>query len=95
MSHCNYDGYGNRLGDLSLSFTADDGLDAYHRDFRAWIEKPKKVVKCNVRLNAVDLHNLDLRDKVMINNRLYYINSITITLRPHTIEPSEAELIEV
>lgn len=94
MSHCNYDAHGNRLGDLSLSFVTGDGLDAYHRDFRAWVERPKRIIKCNVRLNAVDLHNLDMRKKIMIRNRLYYISTITMTLRPHAIEPSEVELIE-
>lgn len=52
------------------------------------------MLKCKVHLNAVDLHNLDMRNKIMYKNKLYYISSITINLRTLSIEPAEAELIE-
>ena len=94
LTHCNYDCRGNRLGDLSLSFTQTDGLATYHSAFKAWIERAHRMLKCKVHLNAVDLHNLDMRNKIMYKNKLYYISSITINLRTLSIEPAEAELIE-
>lgn len=94
LSHCNFDAWGRRLGDLSLSFLSDDGPASYHRDFKAWVEKPKRTIRCKVKLTALDLHELDLRDKVLLRNRRYYILSITMTLRKSTIEPAEVDLVD-
>lgn len=95
ITHCNYDCRGNKLGDLSLSYLLSEGLMSYHQDFKNFMERSHRIVKCKVLLNAIDLHNLDMRDKVIYKNRCYYIKSITMTLHPHSIDPSDVELIEI
>lgn len=96
LSYCNYDAQGNRLGDTTLRFDGDDGLlQTRHRVFKEWIERDKRMLSVRVRLSALDLHRLDLRNKVSIRNRTYLIKTLSVVLTPLRIEPAEAELVEV
>ena len=94
MSHCNYDAYGNKLGDLSLAFPGQYGLfENFHREFATWVEKDKQVLRASLLLTPLDLHNLDLRDKFYIGGRLYFIRTLSVTLQTDTILPAEVEFI--
>ena len=96
LSHVNYDAHGNRKGTLSLAFGGEYGLfEHYHREFAAWVEKPKQVLKASFLLTPWDLHNLDLRDKFYIRGRLYFIRTLSVTLQTNAILPAKVELIEV
>ena len=96
LSYCNYDAQGNRLGDTTLRFDGADGLlQTRHRAFKEWIERDKRLLTVQVRLSALDLHRLDLRNKVSIRNRMYLIKTLSVVLTPMRIETAEAELVEV
>lgn len=95
MSHCNYDGEGNRLGDATLRFDGTDGLLArFHSRFKAWVEKDKRLLTAEVLLTARDLSRMDLRRKIAIRNKLYLIKTLSVTLTPRRILPAEVELVE-
>ena len=95
LSYCNYDAQGNRLGDATLRFDGEDGLlQTQHRVFKEWIERDKRLLTVRVRLSALDLHRLDLRNKVSIRNRTYLVKTLSVVLTPTRIESAEAELVE-
>lgn len=91
----NYTANGSRIGDTSLSWSGQDGLlERYHKPYKAWIERDKRVVKADILLTNLDLHNFDLSRKVHIQGRNFFIKELSITLTPHTIEPAEVEFVE-
>lgn len=95
MSHCNYDAEGNRLGDLSLCYDGPDGLiEKYHKEFKEYMERDKRLVTAAVRLTPLDLHRLDLRRKVYVRGCIYFIKTLSVTLTSSRILPAEVELIE-
>lgn len=54
-------------------------LLAFHQRYKSWVEKDKKIVKSNLRLDTQDMINLNSFCKVMIYNQLYFIKKLTYT----------------
>jgi len=91
----NYDHFGNRLGDISLSFNGPDGLIAkYHTVFKAWVEKKKIKASGTFLLSALDLKELDLSKRKNIQGKNFFIDKINITIRKHIIDPAQIDFIE-
>lgn len=94
LASTNYNAYGERLGDLSLDIDTLSGLAKLHKGFKAWIEKDKLSVTGNAIFSALDLHNLDLRDKYCTLGRRFLIRTMNVSLKKNRIEPAEVELVE-
>lgn len=95
LASTNYNAYGERLGDLSLDMDTLSGLARLHKGFKAWIEKDKLSVTGNAILTALDLHDLDLRDKYCTLGRRFLIRTMNVSLKKNRIEPAEVEMVEV
>lgn len=97
MTSDNCDAFGSRTpANISLELGGDRGIiKQYHKEFALWIEKEKRTLTCQMLLDVLDLHNLDLRNKVHVNGRNYLIKEISITLHPRSIAPIDIELIEL
>lgn len=79
----------------SLHPHGTDGLlEKYHASMKAWVEKDKMRVKGSFRLTAFELKKLDIRDKVYLRGRLFFIEKLTYTLSDNSISLIDADLIE-
>lgn len=94
LSATNYGANGERLGDLSLYWNGEDGLAKRHKKFCDWISKDKVVLTVLILLSALELHNLDLRDKFAVLGRHFFMRSLRVSLKKLRIEPAEADLVE-
>ena len=95
LSATNYGANGERYGDLSLYWHGPDGLLARHKRFAEWLAKHRMVVTTEVLFTALDLHELDLRDKFALYGRHFFIRSMNVSLKKNSIEPAEVEFVEV
>lgn len=91
----NYDHFGNRLGNISLSWDGQDGLiNNFHLPFKNWIEMDKLRCRGSFLLTPLDIKNLDLMKKKHINGRLFFIEKLNLTIKKNSISPALADLIE-
>jgi len=83
--------------DLSVGINGDNGLyNRFHKQFSEWITKKKHVFKVELDLNINDICNLDISKKIIMNNQLFIIKSLTVRINTTTgISKSEAEIIEI
>lgn len=94
LSATNYGANGERYGDLSLYWHGPDGLLARHNRFAEWLAKDRMVVTTEVLFTALDLHELDLRDKFALYGRRFFIRTMNVSLKKNAIEPAEVEFVE-
>ncbi len=81
--------------DFSLIPECDDGIvDTFHQGMKKWVEKDKAKIQGDFVLDIHDLHKLNMRDKIYIRGRLFYIEKIQFTLTPDRISKSDVTLIE-
>lgn len=91
----NYAPNGSRVGNYSLVWDGEDGLiNKFHKEFKSWTEKDKAVASSAVHMKAVDLHNLDITKKVLLNGRKFYLKSLRVTLKSNRIEPAICDFVE-
>lgn len=95
MSSSSYNAYGEKLGELSLDRDRLSELSARHTAFKQWIERDKLVVTGQTYFTALDLHELDLRDKFALYGRHFFIRSMNVSLKKNSIDPAEVEFVEV
>lgn len=95
LSATNYGANGERYGDLSLYWHGPDGLLARHKRFAEWLAKDRTVVTTEVLFTALDLHELDLRDKFALHGRRFFIRTMNVSLKKNSIDPAEVEFVEV
>ncbi len=95
LSATNHGANGERYGDLSLYWHGPDGLLARHKRFAEWLAKDRMVVTTEVLFTALDLHELDLRDKFALHGRHFFIRTMNISLKKNSIDPAEVEFVEV
>src|SRR5690606_14797175 len=87
--------YADSVNDLTLAWEGTNGLiEKYHKDYMAWVERDKIRLKGTFLLNAIDLHKLDLGDKIHVRGRNFFVDKLQITLRTNTIDPAVIELVE-
>ena len=72
----NYDYEGNKVGDYSLAYNAEDGL--YTTFWKTWLGYISKSspVKMKFTLAEADILELNLLSKIMVNNLNYFIDEI-------------------
>lgn len=86
---------GSQTGDLSLCWDGEDGLiENFHSEFRDWMERDKLRLRANFLLSERDLNNLDLKKKVHLEGRNFFIEKIQVTIRHNRIDPAIVDLIE-
>lgn len=86
--------YGN--DDLSLFWEGETGLyNQFHARFAEWVQRAKLRLSGNILLTPLDLHNLDITDKVHVDGRNFFIEKIQFTIQQDHISPASVELIEV
>lgn len=92
----NYDHFGVKRLNTSLLPDGPDGLlSKYHGKYKSWVEKDKTRVKGNFRLTPLEVKNLDIRDKILLKGRLFYIEKMEYSLMHKGISLIEMDLIEV
>jgi hypothetical protein len=72
----NYDYQGNKVGNYSLAWNAEDGL--YNKFWSNWLLflKNTKPIKVKLNLSVDDIINLDLTGKIRLHNQLYFIDEL-------------------
>ncbi|HNX87712.1 MAG TPA: hypothetical protein PKH58_01405 [Paludibacteraceae bacterium] len=94
MNH-HTDHFGTKRGSLSLLPDGPDGLiSTFHSGMKSWIECEKKSVKGSFRLSPLEIRNIDMRDKIYLHGRLFYIEKIEYSLTHNDVSLVEADLIE-
>lgn len=87
--------YADNVNDLSLAWEGPDGLiEKYHKQYKEWVERDKLRLKGTFLLDAIDLHKLDLGNKIHVKGRNFFVDKLQITLRANTIDPAVIELVE-
>ncbi len=74
--------------------TWDALLSEFHADFKAWLAKPKRELKCTALLDLLDINQLDLQRRYYIAGRYFFLRSYSVTLLHNHIEPTEMEFVE-
>lgn len=72
-----------------------DGIpaDGYAK-FSQWIGKRRRVLRGDVRFEALDIQRLDLRRKVYFGGCAFLIRELSVTLKHHSIELADVSLVE-
>lgn len=87
--------YSTSSNEVSLAWDGERGLiENYHKEFKEWVERDKLKTNGVYLLNAVDLHQLDLTQKIHVNGRDFFIEKIQITIRANTIDPAVVDMVE-
>ncbi|GHB44335.1 hypothetical protein [Mongoliitalea lutea] len=95
LSYHNYDAGGTRLGDLSLQWDGEDGLiETHHRQFKQWIESDRLLAYGEFIISPHGIKDIDLSQKVMVRNRLWWIKKMVVPLSKKKIDPIQTDLIE-
>lgn len=94
MAH-HTDQFGVKRLNTSLHPDGPDGLiEKYHSTMKAWVEKDKMKVRGSFRLSVLELKNLDIRDKIHLQGRLFYIVKLNFSLSAKSIGLVDVDLIE-
>lgn len=89
------DHFGTKRFDLSLLPDGPDGLiSTYHSGMKAWVEKDKKRISASFRLTPGEIRNMDIRDKIYLKGRLFFIEKLEYSLTHRDVSLVEAELVE-
>ncbi len=65
----------------AISLRPDWLYEHFHKSYAAWLAKNRQLLSCDVDLNAFDLFNFRLYDKVLIHNRAFYVKKLTVTIK--------------
>jgi hypothetical protein len=90
------DHFGSRTFDFSLIPDGPDGItQKFHSSMKEWAEKDKLKLRGLFNLDIHDLHHLDMRDKIHVRGKLFFIERINFSLTQKGISKSDVSLIEV
>ena len=95
LTNHNIDHNGNKLFDFSLQPEGTEGLqNTFHSLRKQWTETEKLKLKGEFVLKAKDIAAIDMRDKIHVRGKHFFIEKITLTLHHNYIEKANVELIE-
>ncbi|WP_433895206.1 hypothetical protein [Sphingobacterium mizutaii] len=78
-----------------LSWEGQYGLfNTYHKSFAEWIGKEKLLMNSNVKLNVVDLKQLDILEKIHIKGRNFFIKKMQYTIGTNSLSSVNIDFIE-
>lgn len=91
----NVDQFGNTRHNISLLPDGPSGLIAkFHNRMKEWVEKDKIRVKGSFKLSLLEIKRLNLRDKIHLQGKIFYIYKLNYTLTHDSISLVDADLIE-
>jgi hypothetical protein len=94
MAH-HTDHLGNKRLNTSLHPEGSGGLiEKYHSEIKAWTEKDKMKVRGSFHLSPLELRHLDIRDKIYLKGRLFYIEKLNYSLSNVHLSLVEVDLVE-
>lgn len=80
---------------ISANLFKDEAIrQSTYAKFSQWIGKRRRVLRGDVRLDALDLQRLDLRRKVYFGGCSFLIRELSVTLKYQSIELADATLVE-
>lgn len=89
------DQFGIKRLNTSLHPDGPGGLiEKYHSKMKAWVEKDKMKAKGSFKLSILELKKLDIRDKVFLQGKLFYIQKLNFTLCSSSIGLVDVDLVE-
>lgn len=95
LSPFNKDLSGAQCGNYSLQWDSVNGLiETWHKEFKAYIEKDRKILEGYFRLNELDLKNLDWKKKIYIRGKKFFLTKIEVTIKKRKISLAKCALIE-
>lgn len=81
---------------VSFFWEGQNGLlEKFHKDFKSWIEKDKVRLSGKILLSSIDLHNLDVTEKININGRNFFIEKISLSITYNQLLLADVDFIEV
>lgn len=94
-SSTSYNHAEERIGNLSLLLTGEDGL--YSTWWKQWHEALQRMrpVTYATRLTAPDIANLDFSRKYRIDKHLYFIRRVQVTISTDDIMPATVEYMQI
>ncbi|VTQ01666.1 hypothetical protein [Sphingobacterium daejeonense] len=82
-------------GPTVLEWDGQYGLfNTYHKRYAEWIAKEKVTLNLNVRLNPVELKNLDILEKIHIRGRNFFIKKMQYTIGLNSISLINIDFLE-
>ena len=66
--------------DCGLSLSPDALYETYHKAFAEWLAKDRQVISADLNLTAADIINFRSYKKVLINNRLWLVKKLSLTM---------------
>ncbi len=85
---------GEKIFDFSLIPDAPDSfIEVFHNKMKQWCENEKLRVNARFKLSAVDLMQIDMRDKILLHGRKFWIEKMQFSLTVSHIEPADVNLI--
>lgn len=95
MAH-HTDHFGVQRLNTSLHPEGNGGLlQKFHGKFSQWVEKDKKKVRGLFKLTPLEIKNLNIRDKIHLKGRLFYILKKEYSIKHKGVSLVDIELIEI
>lgn len=89
------DQFGVKRLNTSLHPTGPDGLiEKFHYGMKQWYEKDKIKAKGSFLLSPLEIKKLDIRDKIYLQGKLFFIEKMEYTLTNNGISLVDVDLIE-
>lgn len=96
ITNHNIDAQGNKIFDFSLLPGVKDGIeDVLHKKMKEWVERDKLKIRAYITLSAQEIRQMNIRDKIYVRGKKFYIKTIQFTLSNKGISKSDVELIEI
>lgn len=81
--------------EVPLVWEGQNGLlEKHHKAFMNWIQKDKLKLQGSFLLKIIQLHQLDITEKINVNGCNFFIEKLQFTINSNSISPVDAHLIE-
>lgn len=95
MAH-HTDHFGVQRLNTSLHPEGNGGLiQKFHGKYKQWVEKDKKKVRGLFKLTPLEIKNLNIRDKIHLKGRLFYILKKEYSIKHKGVSLVDMELVEI
>lgn len=90
-----YDMFGNKYANVNLYWGGTGGLfNLYHRQFAEWIRTDRVLFRTTVNLSVIDLKNLQLFRKKLIDGKKFLIRQIDVEIGHDGVLPADVQFVE-
>lgn len=85
----------NRLGDLSLHWTGENGLiEKEHKEYKEYRERDLLIVEAEALLSELQLKDILILKKRYFKGRKFFVKKLNVIVESQYIQPASLELIE-